>query len=271
MSIKNYPAVLFSFFISLILILGWREREEYWLSAEKGWGYALGIIGGSLMLILLLYPLRKHWKLARNWFSIKHWFKMHMLFGVIGPVLILFHSNFQLGSLNSNIALFSMLLVSGSGIIGRYAYQKIHRGLYGEQIQFSELKHDYDKSKSHFAESDLLNSILKENLIHIEKQILQLKIPLFSAFLCNRKISRIQTELKKISRKKAKSYLGNKRELHQFAQKTKHLLSGVHRLKRMTNYALYDRIFSIWHVFHLPIFFMMILAGIIHVFAVHIY
>lgn len=269
--IRHYSTFIFSIIVIGILVFGWQQRNEYWLMAEKGWGYALGIIGGSLMLLLLLYPLRKHWKLTRNWFSIRYWFKMHMLFGILGPLLILFHSNFHLGSLNSNIALFSMLLVSGSGLIGRYAYQKIHRGLYGAQIQFSELKQSFDKSRSHFRQSELLEDDVRKKLAEIEVKIIQRKIPFFVALFCHRQIKKTQVLVNGKSRQRAAQLLSDNKKLKEFTQETHNLLTGISRLKSMANYALYARVFSMWHIFHLPIFFMMLIAGIVHVFVVHIY
>lgn len=269
--VRNHSTLIFSFSVIISILLGWHQRDEYWLTAEKGWGYALGIIGGSLMLVLLLYPLRKHWKVARNWFSIRHWFKIHMLLGVIGPLLILFHSNFHLGSLNSNIALFSMLLVSGSGVIGRYAYQKIHRGLYGAQIEFSELKQVFDKSKNHFEHSALLDEKIKKKLIRIETNVVRRRIPFFIALISHRQIKKIQKSFQRKCRLKAKLLVGQNKERNIFVQEAKHLLTGLTQLKEMANYALYARVFSLWHIFHLPLFFMMIIAGIVHVFAVHIY
>lgn len=46
---------------------------------------------------------------------------------------------------------------------------------------------------------------------------------------------------------------------------------GLSSLEKMPSYALYTRLFSLWHVFHLPIFFMMIIAAIVHIFVVYIY
>ncbi|NNJ71993.1 MAG: hypothetical protein HKP09_02300, partial [Enterobacterales bacterium] len=152
--IQNAAFYLYVMSIVIILGLGWSLRNEYWLNAEYGAGYAFGIIGGVLMLMLLLYPVRKHWRRARNWFHIKHWFRMHMILGILGPVLILFHSNFHIGSLNSTIALTCMLLVASSGLIGRYAYRKVHRGLYGERVRFSELTKEYTEQKEHLSSSN---------------------------------------------------------------------------------------------------------------------
>jgi len=269
--IQRNSAYLFSAFVLTSLAIGWLQREEYWLTAESGWGYALGIIGGSLMLLLLLYPLRKHWKLARNWFGISHWFKIHMLLGVIGPVLILFHSNFQLGSMNSNIALFSMLLVSSSGVIGRYAYQKIHRGLYGKQVEFSELKELFETSKEFLTQSAILSQSIHEKLVHIEQQVTKRSIGFFVALSCYSHATKIQKDLRKNLKYKADLLLSDRKQLKIFVGEAKQLLIGVARLRRMANHALYAKVFSMWHFFHLPLFFLMILAATVHVFAVHMY
>jgi hypothetical protein len=42
-------------------------------------------------------------------------------------------------------------------------------------------------------------------------------------------------------------------------------------LRKTAGFQLYERLFSLWHVLHLPLFFMMIIAAVIHIFAVHIY
>ena len=68
------------------------------------------------------------------------WFRFHMVLGIAGPVCILYHSNFATGATNSNVALFSMLTVAGSGLIGRYIYARIHHGLYGRKLELGELR-----------------------------------------------------------------------------------------------------------------------------------
>jgi hypothetical protein len=104
------------------LLLGWYKSEDGDITPETGTGYWLGIAGASALLLLLVYPLRKRIRSLRSLGSVSAWFRLHMILGIIGPTLILFHSNFKLGSLNSNVALFSMLTVAASGLIGRYLY-----------------------------------------------------------------------------------------------------------------------------------------------------
>ncbi len=52
-----------------------------------------------------------------------------------GPLLILAHSTFRVGSLNAGVALYSMIIVALSGIVGRFIYSRVNRGLYGEQTE----------------------------------------------------------------------------------------------------------------------------------------
>ena len=41
--------------------------------------------------------------------------------------------------------------------------------------------------------------------------------------------------------------------------------------RRATEYQMYERLFSLWHVLHIPLFFMLLIAGIAHVVAVNVY
>ena len=116
---------LFAAALVVALLIGWLNRDQEYLVPDSGLGYWLGIAGASLMLLLLLYPLRKRMRSLRTFGSVVFWFRLHMALGLIGPTLILFHANFRLGSLNSNVAMFAMLLVAASGIVGRCLYRKI--------------------------------------------------------------------------------------------------------------------------------------------------
>ena len=141
------PAFAFGAAIAAALLLGWYNSEEGHLTPGTGVGYWLGIAGASAMLLLLLYPLRKRVKGLRGLGSVGGWFRLHMVLGIVGPALILFHSNFKLGALNSNVALFAMLIVAASGLIGRYLYGRIHLGLYGRRAEIEELLTDVDNLK----------------------------------------------------------------------------------------------------------------------------
>lgn len=123
----------------LALGCGWLLASQEVFIPKEGAGYWLGISGGTALLVQLAYPLRKRARFMRRLGSAPAWFRLHMLLGIAGPLLILYHSNFSLGATNSNVALFAMLFVAASGIVGRYFYGKIHNGLYGAHTNIQDL------------------------------------------------------------------------------------------------------------------------------------
>ncbi|MGD8925238.1 MAG: hypothetical protein PVG20_00220 [Thioalkalispiraceae bacterium] len=270
---------LFSIFIVALLIAGWRNRDNSYLSATDGAGYALGIIGGSLMLLLLFYPLRKSLKAMQGWGKIKYWFQLHMIFGVLGPVLILFHSNFNMGSTNSNLALFSMLTVAGSGLIGRFIYSKIHFGLYGHKATLKDLRQALQLTKGNLGAHIALSPKIIKQLKKYEKFMLKNRfflfhlvfLPLLSlrSMLTTRKIKwALLNDLKK----QAKTNNWGHEMLSDFRHQAKdYLRDYFYCLRKTSQLSLYVRLFSWWHVLHLPLFILLVITGIVHVIAVHMY
>lgn len=246
---------------------GWEHRVEQALTAENGPGYALGIIGGMLMLLLLLYPLRKHAGFMRHMGPVRFWFGTHMLFGVIGPVCILFHCGFQLGSLNSNIALFCMLLVAGSGLVGRYFYTRIHHGLYGRKASLEELTRH----------AELLGGSLEDHLVdypnisakvrNFETRATRKPANLVSSFFTLASLG-FRTWMLYLSlwRQVPKSLPGKQRKAL-----LRHIGAQLESVRKVADFHFYERLFAIWHVLHFPLFLMLVLSGIVHVIAVHMY
>jgi len=255
----------FFVFAAYLIIKGLINRDNSFLTAESGLGYMLGIVGGSMMLVLLLYPVRKHVKLLRRIGPVKYWFRIHMLLGVAGPVLILYHANFGLGSANSNIALFCMLVVAGSGLFGRLFYRKIHDGLYGRKIELGELKQALDQLKEQFDYGDI-----HQRINGFEQRVLKhrtLLLALFYMPVVRLSSRRTRGQVMHILR----SMLSAGGDKHQLIAMKQQLDAYFDRIVRLADFSVYERLFSLWHVLHIPLFFMMIISGVIHVFAVHIY
>ncbi|PKG99129.1 pyridine nucleotide-disulfide oxidoreductase [Paraglaciecola sp. MB-3u-78] len=264
----NLPVVLFSILILLLLYFGWQIRDEYFITAQSGLGYALGIVGGSMMLLLLIYPLRKRFYNSRLLiFSTRNWFRIHMMLGILGPLLVLFHCNFSMGSTNSNITLASMLLMVSSGLFGRFIYGKIHYGLYGNKIQLKELLHSKILAREQIDDAALsAHSLTPEQLKIIQH--------------CEQKLQKVNTVLGSLSTSMSLSLTTRfaqrriKREMKTAAVNTDticHLLDYLQAVRKIANLAFYERLFSLWHLLHMPIFFMLVITGFVHVYAVHRY
>ena len=269
---------------ALIIVFGWLIRDEGILSAESGLGYGLGIIGCSLMLLLLTYSLRKRLSLLRRFLPVKFWFRLHMAFGIVGPLCILYHSNFHLGSLNSTVALVCMLLVAGSGIVGRYFYNRIHFGLYGEKIKLQQALEDFKVLKSEISQL-VVNAKQQQfcdKLFHAVEELVsahRASSSMLGFVRARRKARHIEQALSKfiVNLQQRK----NSQEQSLAASTTS--LAVVNRdigdsyavlvaiLHKLPGLQLFEKLFSLWHVVHIPIFILMIITAVTHVVVVHMY
>jgi len=260
----------------LCIALGWFFRDELYISAEDGLGYNLGILGGIFMLILLLYPLRKKIRWLNRLGAIKHWFRIHMALGVLGPILILYHASFALGSVNSNVALICMIIVATSGLIGRFIYTRIHYDLYGEKMSLADLKKNLQTVKQKIGSQF-------SSLPEIEKQLHELEQAAYKRrnFIMQFVWIPVLMVMTNIRRRKIKHILKNDirkthgklthEDMQIFRQSLRAIYNYIETTKRLGQLTTYERLFSIWHIVHLPLFFMLIITGIIHVIAVHMY
>ena len=205
---------------------------------------------------------------------------MHMAFGLVGPLLILYHCNFQLGSVNSQVALYCMLLVAGSGIIGRHFYARIHRGLYGRKTSLRELQQDLATSvdKSHGLARLTPNLVKRLDRLAQElhgcevRQTLGIQRSLRWTFThMFTQISLRLTarhELKRASRNSPAVARDYKRLIQ---TTSKFIREYMQLIGRVAQFSLYERLFALWHVLHLPIFLLMVVSSVFHVLAVHMY
>jgi hypothetical protein len=273
-------AGLFFFLSGFAIYAGWKLRHREYLTAETGPGYLLGILGSLMMLILLLYPMRKRFRFMANWGPISYWFRFHMMLGVLGPICILYHANFTLGSTNSSVALFSMLLVAGSGLIGRYLYVKIHYGLYGRRINLKELVRELEEEKGDLARTAGFTPNVRKPLLHFANSALNhsrgfcFSVGIFFFMrLRTRWAYRslrgpLKQGMKEEARRQGWSSRIYRRQLRNTRREAWHFLRQV---RKVTEFNVYERLFALWHLFHLPLMVMMLVAGVFHVIAVHAY
>ncbi|MET0065533.1 MAG: hypothetical protein ABW076_04225 [Candidatus Thiodiazotropha sp.] len=270
----------FTLFSGLLLYMAWLNHEQRVWTAEAGWGYWLGIVGGSMMLALLIYPMRKRLGFMSNWLTVKFWFRVHMVFGVLGPVLIIMHSSYRLGSLNGRVALFSMLIVAISGLFGRYFYSRIHYGLYGKKATFASLHADSEALKKKLGPLFELQPKARDLLKGYEQQVLNTPSnPLQSAwhwFRMRYMAARLYPTVMRSLNKKllAAGYRKgwDKSKVRRRQLRIRSMLLAHRRvLKQILELHFYERLFAIWHLLHMPLFIMMVITGFVHVYAVHAY
>ena len=272
-------SLVWYFAVAVALTLGWIASEHQYLQPEAGLGYWFGIAGTTCMAVLLTYPLRKRVKAMRNWGPVRHWFRFHMFLGVIGPVLIVFHSNYSLGSTNSRVAFFSTIIVALSGLMGRYFYSKLHMGLYGRRTSIVNLRSNIDEIRSG---SSGVRSVFPEitaELNRWEDQVFARSDNFFVAiwhaltiaieakvhsYRLNRRVLRSIKELQ-----------GNGIEDRHSARLRKNLKQHIRQrsllVRKYAQYKTFERLFAMWHVVHYPLFVFLLVSVTIHIVAVHMY
>ncbi len=278
---NRQSSAFYGYSLTLIAIgIGWLLRDRAWINPEEGLGYWLGIIGGSMMLVLLLYPLRKRIRALRFLGRTTVWFKTHMVLGILGPILILFHSNFQLGSFNSRVALYCMLLVAGSGVIGRHIYSRIHSGLYGDKTSLDELRlqlaTSLEKSTGMMAFMPEFSGQLRALSAEVQGCTLTGSLSFRSSLVWTFRKYLVWFSLRRTAHAEiaaqaaaSASVAANVGKLQQAS--STYIESFVSLIGRVAQFTLYERMFSFWHVLHMPLFFMMIISALLHVLAVHMY
>ena len=253
-------------------------------------GYNLGLAGGLMMLVLLLYPLRKRFRFASKMGALPKWFRWHMLLGILGPLTIIFHSTYHvyipyihpIGSPNAAVAMFSMLLVAGSGIFGRFFYTKIHHGLYGRMSTLGELRSNLENSedvKAVFNVAPGIGKALEDFRTRVDAYAQQSGsgfMNFFTVGFQTMKLSRsLPREISLVMHDQAVENNFNSEQRANMEQRVldyqKMIVSYLNAVRDASQFSTYERLFSWWHIFHVPLVYLMVFSALYHVYAVHFY
>lgn len=260
--------------------LVWLVVVDHPYDAGSDFGYNLGLAGGLMMLSLLLYPLRKRFRPLERLGRMANWFRFHMLLGIGGPILVLFHSTFRIGSMNARIALYSMLLVALSGIVGRFVYRHLHHGLYGKKVSLAEAEADLKSSTANIASVFTQCPNVESRLEDFRKEAfapLEGVWPRIHRFLTlrwhGRRLERaVRREVKKELARQGRKQGRSRSELLLNYRLSKEQISNyIEAIVQAAQFENWERLFSLWHVVHIPFLYLLILSGIVHVVAVHMY
>ena len=241
--VRFRPAADAIVFVGAAVVAGlaWSVRDAHYLTAEEGLGYAFGIAGVTCMVLMQVYSVRKRTNWLPRAISLRQCFRAHMFLGVIGPVLILMHCDFRMGSINSQVAFWSMAVMMSSGIAGRFIYSRIHRGLYGERVRLEELASALAQERESAPGAQ-------------RTQLAALELPSVSL------PGQLLTHVRIIAAQRRNAGSGDGRASTYFRQ-----------LRVLSGLRIAERAFSLWHVVHLPLVGILALSVIAHVVVVHAY
>jgi len=151
------------------LLFGVFDGWEYYRTplAERGYmpmhrllrpsgvvGISLGAAGLVAMVSTLPYAVRKRWRPLARLGATSKWLEVHIFFGIVGPVLITFHTAFKFSGIIS-VAYWLMVAVWSSGFVGRYLYVRIPRSIRGVELTRRDLEGDIADAQAAIAAAPL--------------------------------------------------------------------------------------------------------------------
>lgn len=266
--------------VAVAVGVAWLATSAFGVTASSRLGYWLGVAGGCAMLVVFLYPMRKRLRFMRTWGPARPWFIAHMVCGLCGPLIVLAHSGFHIGSINAGVAMSCMLIVAASGIVGRFIYVRIHHGLSGAHWTLGELNAVIGASDAQVRSRLAFAPGVEQRLHRFRDQVERREATVTgrtAAFLLAAvRAKQVRRECRReltIALKARGAAVGwDSGQLQRASLKATRLVDDyLEAVRRAAQLATYERIFSWWHILHLPLVWLLVLSAIVHVVAVHAY
>ncbi|MGB9467473.1 MAG: hypothetical protein WBR10_20360 [Candidatus Acidiferrum sp.] len=273
-----------SLLMLVILIYG---SNYYWLSAAQRAlspkhaylkpsgtiGLRLGMLGFLMFLLIYLYPLRKKWAWLGKQGSSRHWLNFHVLLGLSAPIVITLHSSFKFSGV-AGVAYWLMILVSLSGIVGRYIYAQIPRSLNFAELSFKEAQEKSAELGAQLqalgilTQKDIASLVRLPNLQQAERMLLVtalVKMILFDTTFPFR-VWRLRQKMLWSHTRNIFAIAGFRRTKNVSLERAIDLARQQTLVsKKILFLSKSQKMFQLWHVIHRPFSYSFALLATIHV------
>ncbi len=101
--------------------------------------HLLGIAGSSLMVLNLLYLVRRRWARLGRFGPLSTWLTFHVAAGVGGVALVLTHTAGDFGNPVARWCTVAALVVLFTGGLGRWIYGQVAHGVHGDEAAEADL------------------------------------------------------------------------------------------------------------------------------------
>jgi hypothetical protein len=234
--------------------------DELKPSGIESHGY--GIIGSSMIIIgVIMYSSRKRVRAFNQIGKIKYFLEFHIFLCLLGPMLILYHTTFKFGGIVA-VSFWSMSAVALSGIVGRYLYVQIPKGIQGNELDIRELEAVNGQLRTQLMEQYGLDEIdvKKIDALAVPKQPQSVSLVSLLLFFVIGDLT-LRSRLSRIVR-----HLHSHSVDHHTASRVTavageriKLLRRIQFLEQLKHY------FHYWHVIHLPFSMIMFIILFVHV------
>ncbi len=270
--------VFLLFFLALLSVgtIAFRNYDYYFLpegerpfhprydelkpTGTESLGY--GVIGAAMIIVgVTMYSSRKRIRAFNQIGKIKYFLEFHIFLCLVGPLLVMYHTTFKFGGIVA-VSFWCMTAVVLSGIVGRYLYVQIPKGIHGNELDIKELEETNIHLRKELVEQYGLDDIDLKKIDAIASPKKQQSTSLFSVLMffvvgdltLRPKVSSIVRHL----------------HSHSVDQSTIHKVATIagERIKLMRRIQFLGQLkhyFHYWHVIHLPFTVVMFIILLLHV------
>jgi hypothetical protein len=228
-------------------------------------GLWLGVAGLALFLFMWLYPMRKKVRWLAWTGSLGSWMRVHVLAGLWVPLVVAVHAGWRFEGL-IGLGYFAMLLVSLSGIVGRYLYTRIPRSRNGLELSLDEVAVERRALVTRIGLSLGMDPAAVERALSTDQRPYAGLDPIRTLWRLAQDDwarARALRELKREwSRPRAGAPALDRKALNESLRLARRELALSQQMRMLD---ATRRIFGFWHVAHRPVAITALLAVVIHV------
>jgi hypothetical protein len=228
------------------LAVRYRLETHRMLRPSAPLAHLMGIAGFLMMFMPVVYVARKRVRWLQRVGTVPIWLEVHIFCGIVGPVLVTLHTSFKFNGLVA-VAYWSMVAVSLSGFMGRYLYVRIPKNVRGAELSRKEVEARMQARRVAVLEADL------PQRAHDAIGALVPDDP-GTSVRSRRDWRRVRRELVQAGVPRAQAV-----DVVRLAQERDALGRRLARLDAT------KRLFSLWHVFHMPLVWLMFVIVTLHV------
>lgn len=228
------------------------------LRSSGSWGHGIGVGGTALILLNLTFMARRRLKAMRRFGALRLWMNMHVVTGLLGPLIVVFHTAFEPRTAVAMIALGSIGLLVLTGILGRFIYAMIPHTVSGAEMGKDELEQRLAEARAQLASAAPPGDPLWQAIDKVSgKPLFVPKSSVACLFLLPYSVASntwLRLRLALIGRKR--------RDWHE----VHHSVTDVVLIRRrLGTLALYRRLLSWWRGLHRVAALVMVVTMTIHV------
>ncbi len=110
------------------------------LRSSSAIGLTLGFTGAGLVLINLLYLLRRSAPRFFSFGTLRGWMAIHVATGFCSLLVAVLHSGMRVGDTTGGHAFVALIVLVATGSIGRYLYSFLPRAANGRELELEEVR-----------------------------------------------------------------------------------------------------------------------------------